>query len=525
LIAQLRYDLMNTEQWNRLDHWLKMLPPETVEKTPILLITRAFIYERRSQIVESFADRDRAESLLSALQPESPEQKEVKGMIAVLHGAQHILSGEGDRAIESAERALRLLPAEALHIRSYAIAEQVLAYQMAGDIGAGLKIINEILNARALLPGITQARMMLWFCIAYWMEGDLNGLKQPALQCLKLGEQHALPESISFGRYFLGVLHYVRNELSEAERYLAAVVDDPFTVRPQYLVQSAFALARIYTPHGRDDEASNVIESVISRVMETNDTLALAVARAFQVELALRQRKIPEAQRLNEHAAYDLLPPVWFFYVPQLTSVKLLLAQNTSDSLEKAFTLLDQIDGFVSKTNRKTIRIDVLALQALILDAQGKEPAAMERLTESLVLARPGGFIRNFVDMGPPMVDLLKRMHRQNVAVDYIENLLAAFSDDEQVVAPESESADHPVASPYQPLRPSTPSQPLLEPLTNRELDVLELLAQRLQNKEIADKLSVSTETVKAHLSNIYQKLNVSKRREAVEKAKKLGIL
>ncbi len=512
LVERQRHNLMNREEWSRLELMLKMLPPEALKKNPLLLASRAFIFEHRGQVAESFADRDRAESLLSALQPESPEQKEVKGMIAVLHGEERILLGEGDRALECAERALRLLPAEALHIRSYAIAEKVLSYQIAGDIGTGLKIINEILNARALLPGITQARMMLWFCIAYWMEGDLNGLKQPALQCLKLGEQHALPESICLGRYFLGVLHYVRNELSEAERYLAAVVDDPFTARPQYLVQSAFALACIYTPHGRDDEASNVIESVISHVMETNDTLALSVARAFQVELALRQRKIPEAHRLNEHAAYDPYPPVWFFYVPQLTPVKLLLAQNTSDSLEKAFTLLDQIDGFVRKTNRKTIRIDVLALQALILDAQGKEPAAMERLTESLVLARPGGFIRNFVDMGPPMVDLLKRMHRQNVAVDYIENLLAAFNDDEQVVAPN----DHPVASPY---------QPLTDPMTNRELDVLELLAERLQNKEIADKLYVSPETVKGHLKNIYQKLGVSNRRQAVEKAKRLNVI
>ena len=110
--------------------------------------------------------RDQAESSLSTLQPESPEQKEVQGMIAVLHGEQHILLGEGDRALECAERALRLLPAEALHIRSYAIAEQVLAYQMAGDIGAGLKIINEILNAPALLPGISsQNDALVLYCI------------------------------------------------------------------------------------------------------------------------------------------------------------------------------------------------------------------------------------------------------------------------------------------------------------------------------------------------------------------------
>ena len=100
---------------------------------------------------------------------------------------------------------------------------------------------------------------------------------------------------------------------------------------------------------------------------------------------------------------------------------------------------------------------------------------------------------------------------------DAIKHPLAAFDDAERAVVPQA--ADH------QPLRESTHSQPLVEPLTNRELDVLDLLVQRLSNKEIADKLFISPTTVKGHLQNIYGKLDVSKRREAIEKAKKIGIL
>jgi len=105
---------------------------------------------------------------------------------------------------------------------------------------------------------------------------------------------------------------------------------------------------------------------------------------------------------------------------------------------------------------------------------------------------------------------------------DTIKHAPAALRDDDRAVG--SEAADHPIASAHQPLRPSTPSQPLVAPLTNRELDVLDLLAQRLSTKEIADKLFISITTVKGHLHNIYGKLEVNKRSEAVDKAKALGI-
>jgi LuxR family maltose regulon positive regulatory protein len=121
------------------------------------------------------------------------------------------------------------------------------------------------------------------------------------------------------------------------------------------------------------------------------------------------------------------------------------------------------------------------------------------------------------------MADLLKRLHKQSIAVNFIEKLLGAFGEEEPVVVPEV--ADQAVASPHYPPRIHPASQPLVKPLTNRELDVLDLLAQRLSNEEIAEKLFVSTATVKSHLQNIYGKLEVGKRREAVEKAETLGIL
>ena len=168
----------------------------------------------------------------------------------------------------------------------------------------------------------------------------------------------------------------------------------------------------------------------------------------------------------------------------------------------------------------------MLALQAVHHDTLGEQSAALDKLTKALNLAESNGFIRLFVDMGPQMGDLLKRLQEQDVAVDYIEKLLAAFREDKLRMMPDA--PDHESRSPHPPVSPSPiPASPQLleDPLTNRELDILELLAQRLQNKEIADKLFISTETVKTHLNNIYRKLNVSNRREAVTQAYSLGIL
>jgi LuxR family maltose regulon positive regulatory protein len=135
----------------------------------------------------------------------------------------------------------------------------------------------------------------------------------------------------------------------------------------------------------------------------------------------------------------------------------------------------------------------------------------MSRLERALTLAKPGGFLQIFVDEGPPMARLLYGALAHGIAPDYVRRLLAAF----------------PVAEPEQsgPAGNISLESSMIEPLSERELEVLALLAQGLTNRQVASRLYLALNTVKAHARNIYGKLDVHNRTQAVARARALGIL
>ena len=151
-------------------------------------------------------------------------------------------------------------------------------------------------------------------------------------------------------------------------------------------------------------------------------------------------------------------------------------------------------------------RLKVMVLQAVALLSHGDKDEAVRLLGEALALAEPGGFIRIFVDEGMPMARLLSEAAAHGIMPDYTGRLLAAF---------EAESY----------LSPAPPAKPLTEPLSQRELEVLQLIAQGLSNREISERLFLALDTVKGHNRSIFGKLLVKRRTEAVAKARSLGIL
>ncbi|MFQ5401536.1 MAG: LuxR C-terminal-related transcriptional regulator, partial [Anaerolineae bacterium] len=150
-------------------------------------------------------------------------------------------------------------------------------------------------------------------------------------------------------------------------------------------------------------------------------------------------------------------------------------------------------------------QLQVMVLQAVAYDAAGESEKAVERLGEALALAAPGGLLRLFVDEGPPMAALLREAVKQGIAAEFAQQVLAAFG--ETAVA----------------LPPTT--QPLPDPLSERELEVLKLLTTSLSGPEIARELMISLNTMRTHTKNIYSKLGVNSRRTAVRRAEELNLL
>jgi len=303
-------------------------------------------------------------------------------------------------------------------------------------------------------------------------------------------------------------------DLDKARHHFAAASEYKYNMHVSQAANCLAGLAMTYQAMGRTEDADATMDQLTEFAMEINEPNIIAIAQSAKVRLSLIQGNLEPG--IKWIGSFDELPHISSFFVwlelPHVTLCRVLLTMGTEESLIKASEWLERLLEMAGTIHNTFHKIDMLVLKGLALYKLSRIRASLKVLEEAVNMAIPGGWVRPFIEPGAEISELLIRLKQQNISIEYIQKLLAVFP-----------SSSAPSLGPITP--PSYSTQPLVEPLTFRELDVLALLSERLQNKEIAASLFISTTTVKTHLKHIYQKLRVNNRQEAVEKAKAIRIL
>ena len=530
LIAQMvenhRHEMMDQEQWPRLNRWLSRLPQELVEERIPLLLTKAWYLGTLFMFAEVVPILDQIKTILDQDDHSlTMRQRSVwAGEVAVIEASMLYYMAQGQASLELMSQGLDVTSSVHAWVVGNARFHQIAAYQSLGQLDKAYRELHKAQVESGRYGAVFTAQIHISHLTIAVLSGNLRGAEEAATQLVDMARSANLYEALGWGLQTLGYISYQWNDLEAAERYFSKVLELRYRSAPVGQAHSTFGLALTYQALGRHDQATQLAEEAIEWAKESGNPELLLEAYSFTSRLALVEGQVPNTESWTPFLD-NTFTVMLLVEIPHLTRAATLIVQGTSASLEDATALLNQLHQFVEETHNTWRLIEVLSLQALLYDTQGLREAALDLLEKAMVLAEPGGYIRLFVDLGQQMAGLLAELKPNDKQIRrYVNQILGAFEKDEGGKRMAEEDHILPVGAAEDRPRSFIP-QPLIEPLTSRELDVLQLLAQHLTDREIALQLAISPHTVNFHLKNIYAKLDVHDRRQAKKRAQELGLL
>ena len=497
LVQDLSGSLLERGEVMTLLGWLRALPDEVVRARPQLCLECSWALILTGQL-------DAAESYLA--QAEQAAQDDAPSLGGIVAAQAYIARTRGDarRTIELSQQALTLLPQYDLSARSVVAVNLGIAHWSSGHLTEAEQALIEADHA-AQQSGNMYVRLtaLSFLGTIQAARGRLHQAAELFRQATRLGGQSP---AIAHAHIEFSALLYEWNDLEAAADHPQRGIElSQRGGNVEVQISGYRVLARVRQAQGDASAALAALQKA-HQLARDHDVTPFVRARnaAYHVQIALAQDDVAMAMHWAEQVTEDADAfPVYSFLC--LTPVRLLLAQNEKAAAARQ---LEALYEMAVGAGWQFGVVEVRVLQAL---AAPTPTTALSFLADALTLAQPEGYVRTFVDKGEPMAALLREAASQGIATDYVDKLLAAFGVWEY--------------GGMGVLPPLPHTQPLIEPLSDRELEVLQLLADGQTNHEIAQALCVSINTVKTHLKNIYGKLGVHNRREAAAKARELDLL
>jgi LuxR family maltose regulon positive regulatory protein len=515
-----------------LYRWLMALPDEVVRARPVLSVYYAFALLGRGGFEAVDVHLRDAERWLDT-SAETSERREapsvdmvvvdevafrsLPGTIAVARAYHAGALGDVFCAADHARRALDLLPDDDHLWRGAAASLLGIAYWTSGDLEAAYRSFADGVSHQQM-TGHVRFQIAGTYILAdiRIAQGRLNEAVRTYEQSLQVATEQGEPVWGTANLYVgLSELHRERGDLEAAKQHLLRSKElDEHGGLPETRYRWYVAMARIKEAQGDLDGALDLLDEAERQYVESPDPDVRPVA-ALKTRVWVAQGRLTEAlgwTRDQGLSAHDDLSYLREF--EHITLARVLLARYKSDreehSIHEAMELLECLLQAAEEGGRMGSVIEILMLQALAHEVQGDSSTALVPLERALSLAEPEGYVRVFVDEGRPMAQLLSEAAAHGIMPAYTTKLLAVLESEEH----KSEEGSH-----------RFPTESVVEPLSQRELEVLRLIARGLSNREISQRLFLALSTVKGHNRIIFSKLMVQRRTEAVARARELGLL
>jgi LuxR family transcriptional regulator, maltose regulon positive regulatory protein len=521
--------------------WMKALPEELFRARPVLSVEYVGALlssgeleglEDRLREAERWLDttangrtRPGASAAEMVVRDEDGFRR-LPGSIAMYRAGRALALGNVPDTMTYARRVLDLVQEDDHVLHGAAAALLGLAFWTNGDLESAYGLYADgmahLQRAGNISDAINGANTLAAIQIA---QGRLHNAMRTYEQALQLAMERGTPTLRGTADMYVGMseLHREHNDLHTATQHLLRSQElGELAGFPQNRYRWRIAMARMREAQGDLQGALDLLDEAEHLYMSDFSPNVRPVA-ALKIRVWVGQGRLAEAldwareQRLSTE---DNLSYLHEF--EHITLVRILLARYGSDrtdsSIREASGLLERLLKAAQEGRRMGSIIEILVLQALAHQVLGEIPAALIPLQQALTLAEPDGYMRIFLDEGSPMAQLLREAAARRILPDYTDKLLGAFEADHHSSADETLLPD---------LREQLPqvSQPLIEPLSQRELEILRLFKTELSGPEIARELVIALSTVRTHTKSIFSKLNVNNRRAAVKRAAELGLI
>lgn len=526
-------EIVARSEMTTLRTWVQAIPDKLLRTHPRLSLLYAWT------LISVNQDDEKVEDLLLNVEQslanteenapsEASEERELRGILEAIRAYQAISSGDVDTADQLARGAMKNLPEWKPFWRASIAMSMGAICSLKGDIHGAITWFAEAASM-GKASGNAYTALVASYNLAGLLEscGELRQAERTYREALEWVEGHGARRLAVMGTIYEGLARLLtqRNELDEALNYVERSLtlgkrrSDLSIIRAAYITMAAIRHARgeIDAAHDAIDEARSIerehshphwsewAELVRARMAlsEGNVAIASAWARAFETEI---DGGNPNRRRLNQI----------------LMVIRVYIAEGR---YEQALDELEELYESAIESNREKRAVEILALKALALDALGRTDEALPPVRHALALAEQEGYLRVFIEEGAPMARLLRRVadhpeignKNNRFSTRFVRELLRSIEPEE------GPTAQGPTQRPRG--IPSVDAEPAFDALSEREIEVLHLVALGLSNRELAERLFLAEGTIKRHIHNINEKLGAGNRTQAVARGRELGLI